>query len=220
MDFETEEQQLEAIKKWWKENSNMIIGGIAVGVSAIFGWQYYQDKTIVHTNNASVLYEQVVGNVENLAIVNEQMARVNTLQAEYADTPYAGLGGLLLAKQQMASSEFVKAQKQLEWVAANARQDEVKSLAKVRLARLLSNTQQVDRALAILNEPFPTSFNAIVFELKGDVLILKGEMAQAKSAYQQAMAASESPSRWLQYKIDDIGMTDQPATTDNSEPSA
>ena len=99
MDFETEEQQLEAIKKWWKENSNMIIGGIAVGVSAIFGWQYYQDKTIVHTNNARVLYEQVVGNVENLAIVNEQMARVNTLQAEYADTLYAGSGGLLLAKQ-------------------------------------------------------------------------------------------------------------------------
>ena len=220
MDFETEEQQLEAIKKWWKENSNMIIGGIAVGVSAIFGWQYYQHKTIVHTNNASVLYEQVVGNVENLAIVNEQMARVNTLQAEYADTPYAGLGGLLLAKQQMASSEFVKAQQQLEWVAANAQQDEVKSLAKVRLARLLSNTQQVDRALAILNEPFPASFNAIVFELKGDVLILKGKMAQAKSAYQQAMAASQTPSRWLQYKIDDIGMTDKPATTDNSEPSA
>ena len=71
-----------------------------------------------------------------------------------------------------------------------------------------------------LDEPFPASFNAIVFELKGDVLILKGKMAQAKSAYQQAMAASQTPSRWLQYKIDDIGMTDKPATTDNSEPSA
>lgn len=220
MDFETEEQQLEAIKKWWKENSTNIIGGLAVGVSSIFGWQYYQDKTIVHTESASVLYEQVAVNLENIATVNEQMTRVNTLQAEYSDTPYAGLAALLLAKQQMASGEFVKAQQQLDWLVNNAQQDEVKYLAKIRLARLLVNTQQVDKALAILNEVFPNSFNAMVYELKGDVLVLKGDMAQAKSAYQQAMAASQTPSRWLQHKIDDISLTNKNLTTDKSEPSA
>lgn len=220
MDFETEEQQLDAIKKWWKENSTNIIGGIAVGISAIFGWQYYQDTTIVHTERASVLYEQVAGSVENLTTVNEQMARVNELQAEYSDTPYAGLAALLLAKQQMASGEFVKAQQQLDWLVTNAQQDEIKYLAKVRLARLLLNTQQLDKALAILNETFPNSFNAMVFELKGDVLVLKGDMPQAKSAYQQAMAVSESPGRWLQHKIDDISLTHKNAITDKLEPSA
>lgn len=219
MDFETEEQQLDAIKKWWNENSTNIIGGIAVGVSSIFGWQYYQGETIVHTESASVLYEQVAGNLENLATVNEQMARVNTLQAEYSDTPYAGLAALMLAKQQMASGEFVKAQQQLEWLVSNAQQDEVKYLAKIRLARLLLNTQQSDKALVILNETFPNSFNAIVYELKGDVLVVKGDMSQAKSAYQQAQAVSVSPSRWLQHKIDDISLTNKNLTTEKSEPS-
>ena len=220
MDFETEEQQIEAIKKWWKENSNMIIGGIAVGVSAIFGWQYYQGQSIVHTENASVLYEQVIVNLENPAVVNEQMARVNELQAEYSDTPYAGLGSLLLSKQQMASGEFVKAQQQLEWLASNAQQDEVKYLAKIRLARLLSNQQQIDKAMAILNESFPDSFKAMVYELKGDVLILKGDMSQAKSAYQQALSTSASPGRWLQQKIDDISLPENKITTEKLEPSA
>ena len=220
MDFETEEQQLEAIKTWWNANSTNIIGGIAVGVSAIFGWQYYQDKTIVHTESASVLYEQVSTNIENLTTVNEQMARVNTLQAEYSDTPYAGLAALVLAKQQMASGEFVKAQQQLDWVVSNAQQDEVKYLAKIRLARLLLNTQQLDNALAVLNESFPNSFNAIAYELKGDVLVVKGDMIQAKSAYQQAQSESSSPSRWLQHKIDDISLTNENKIIEKSEPSA
>jgi len=218
MDFETEEQQLEAIKKWWKENSNMIIGGIAVGISAIFGWQYYQSESIVHAENASVLYEQVVVSLENPASINDQLVRVNTLQAEYSDTPYAGLAALLLAKQQMASGQFVKAQQQLSWLVTNAQQEEVKYLAQIRLARLLSNQQQIDEALNILNESYPDSFKSMVYELKGDVLLLKGDLAKAKSAYQQAMSATTSPGRWLQQKIDDIALPDD-MTTDSTEPS-
>ena len=219
MDFETEEQQLEAIKTWWKENSNMIIGGIAVGVSAIFGWQYYQTESVVHAEKASVLYEQVVGSLESPTAINEQMARVNSLQAEYSDTPYAGLAALLLAKQQLADGQFTKAQQQLEWLVTNARQDEVKFLAKIRLARLLSNQQQIDKALDILSETYPDSFKAMVYELKGDVLLLKGDMAQARAAYLLAMSTTSTPGRWLQQKIDDINLPENITITDKSEPS-
>ena len=120
----------------------------------------------------------------------------------------------------MASGQLIKAQQQLEWLVANAKQDEVKYLASVRLARLLSNQQQVDKALAILNGSFPDSFKAMVYELKGDVLLLKGDMTNAKSAYQQAASASTSPSRWLLQKIEDIGLTENNIATDKSEPSA
>jgi len=220
MDFETEEQQLDAIKTWWKENSNMIIGGIAVGVSAIFGWQYYQAESAVHTEKASVIYEQVVGSLQNPAAINDQMARVNSLQAEYSDTPYAGLAALLLAKQQLADGQFTKAQQQLEWLVINAQQDEVKLLAKIRLARLLSNQQQIDKALNILSETYPDSFKAMVYELKGDVLLLKGDMTQARAAYLLAMSTASTPSRWLQQKIDDIHLPESITTSDKSEPSA
>jgi len=220
MDFETEEQQLEAIKKWWKENSNMIIGGIAVGVSAIFGWQYYQDTSLVHSEEASVIYEQVVNNVQSPSSANDQMKRVNTLQAEYSDTPYAGLASLLLAKQQMATGEFTKAQQQFEWLANNAKQEELKYLAKIRMARLLMTIQELDKAISILEESYPQSFKSMVFELKGDAFVLKGEKAQAKSSYQQALQLSESPNRWLQNKIDDLGEVSITTSADATEPSA
>ncbi len=203
MKYETEEQQLEAIKDWWKQNANMIIGGVAIGISAIFGWQYYQDQTIVSQSNASVIYQQVMNNTQNSTALHEQQTRVNQLQADYANTPYASLAALLLAKQHMAAGEFVQAQQQLEWVAGNATQDEIQYLAQVRLAKLFFSLQQEDKALEILNKDFPSSFQSMVFELKGDVLLTQGNKPAAQQAYQQALMVSDSPSRLLMSKIDE-----------------
>lgn len=203
MKYETEEQQLEAIKDWWKQNANMIIGGVAIGISAIFGWQYYQDQTIVSQSNASVIYQQVMNNTQNTEALNEQQTRVNQLQADYANTPYASLAALLLAKQHMAAGEFVQAQQQLEWVAGNATQDEIQYLAQIRLAKLFFSLQQEDKALEILNKDFPSSFQSMVFELKGDVLLTQGNKSAAQQAYQQALMVSDSPSRLLMSKIDE-----------------
>lgn len=171
MKYETEEQQLEAIKDWWKQNANMIIGGVAIGISAIFGWQYYQDQTIVSQSNASIIYQQVMNNSQNTVSLNEQQTRVNQLQADYANTPYASLAALLLAKQHMAAGEFAKAQQQLEWVVSHTQQEEIHYLAQIRLAKLFFTLQQPDKALEILNNDFPSSFQPMAFELKGDVLL-------------------------------------------------
>lgn len=203
MKYETEEQQLEAIKDWWKQNANMIIGGVAIGISAIFGWQYYQDQTIVSQSNASVIYQQVMNTSQSTDSLNEQQTRVNQLQADYANTPYASLAALLLAKQHMAAAEFEKAQQQLEWVASNATQDEIQYLAKIRLAKLFFSVQQLDQALQVLNQEFPSAFQAMALELKGDVLLMKGDKPSAQQAYQQALMVSDSPSRLLMSKIDE-----------------
>ncbi|HEY9202645.1 MAG TPA: tetratricopeptide repeat protein [Gammaproteobacteria bacterium] len=211
MKYETEEQQLEAIKDWWKQNANMIIGGVAIGISAIFGWQYYQDQTIVSQSNASVIYQQVMNTSQSTDSLNEQQTRVNQLQADYANTPYASLAALLLAKQHMAAAEFEKAQQQLEWVASNATQDEIQYLAKIRLAKLFFSVQQLDKALEVLNQDFPSAFQAMALELKGDVLLMKGDKPSAQQAYQQALMVSDSPSRLLMSKIDEA--TPAEATT-------
>jgi predicted negative regulator of RcsB-dependent stress response len=213
MKYETEEQQLEAIKDWWKQNANMIIGGVAIGISAIFGWQYYQDQTIVSQGNASIIYQQVMNNSQNTASLNEQQTRVNQLQADYANTPYASLAALLLAKQHMAAGEFVQAQQQLEWVVSNAKQEEIHYLAQIRLAKLFFTLQQPDKALDVLNNDFPSSFQPMVFELKGDVLLTQGNKPAAQQAYQQALMVSDSPSRLLMSKIDEATtVEDAPST--------
>ena len=222
MDYETEEQQIEALKKWWSENSTMIIGGIAIGVSSIFGWQYYQSQTLLHTSSASVIYEQVLTNSQNTAGASQQLTKVNMLQAEYSDTPYASLSALILARQQFESGELAKAQQQLQWVVDNARQEELKYLANIRLARLLLTTDQADKALDVLNQEFPESFKAIALELKGDALLTQGNKAEAKAAYTQSQLLTTDVNRYLQLKIDDIGETkvNTPEATDKTEPSA
>ena len=205
MDYETEEQQLEAIKKWWKENSSMVVSGVVIGVAAIFGWQNYQSNSIVHAEQASVLYEEVLIGTQSTSNKNDQLMKVNLLAGEYSDTPYASLSALVIAKQHLAAGEMVKAQQQYDWVIQNSTQVEFKYLAKIRLSRLLLETGQADKALALLNETYPESFQAMVLELKGDTLLIQGNTILAKTAYSQALNLSNATNRWLQLKIDDLG---------------
>ncbi len=95
-------------------------------------------------------------------------------------------------------------------------------LSKIRLARLMLSVKQAEQALTILNETYPESFNGMVLELKGDVLLSQGNNEQAKAAYTQAKLLSKSANRWLQLKIDDIGETtvSNKQTTGATEPSA
>jgi len=204
MDYETEEQQIEAIKNWWKENSSMVVTGLAVGVASIFGWQYYQTESAKHIEQASMLYEHVIINAENPSSINEQLASANQLAADFKNTPYASLSALIIAKQHLAAGQIEKAQQQYRWVIENASQNELKFLAKIRLSRLLLSNNQFDQALALLNETYPESFKGMVLELKGDVLLTQGNKTAAKVAYVQAMSLSEGSNRWLQLKIDDI----------------
>jgi len=221
MDYETEEQQIEAIKKWWKENSNMLVSAVAIGVACIFGWQYFQAETVKHAEQASVLYEQVLVNSDNASKINDQIAIVNQLEAEFTDTPYASLSALIVAKQQYEAGQVEKAQQQYRWVIENANQEELKYIAKIRLSRLLLSNNQQDQALKLLNESYPESFNGMVLELKGDALLVKGKKAEAKVAYIKAMALSKGSNRWLQLKIDDISESPADLTPETgTEPSA
>ncbi len=207
MDYETEEQQLEAIKKWWNDNAAMIISGLVIGVASIFGWQYYQDYSIRHKDEASILYETVLLNQARTDVINEQQTRVNQLSSDYSDTPYASLASLILAKQHIAAGEIVQAQQLLQWVVNNTNQTELAYIAKIRLARVLASSDQVDQALLILNEEFPQSFQAMAMELKGDLLVTKGEKDKAREAYTTAMTASQG-NPLIQLKIDDLGESD------------
>jgi len=205
MDYETEEQQLEAIKKWWKENSTMVVTGITVGLAAIFGWKFYQTESIQHAEQASVLYEQVLILADDPQKTDAQIASANQLGAEFKDTPYASLSALIVAKQYLAAGNFEKAQQQYRWVIENASQSELKYLAKIRLSRLLLSNKQQDEALSLLSETYPDSFNEMVYELKGDVLFTQGNKSGARAAYIKAQSFSKSANKWLQLKIDDIG---------------
>ena len=206
MEFETEEQKVEALKKWWQANAKVVITGIVLGGALIAGWRFYQDYKIKHAEQASALYETVLQVAATNGDINTQQTRVNELMADYANTPYAALSALVLAKQQVQAGDNVKAMQQLEWVMNNASATEIRNVARLRLARLMMTTEQYDAAMNLVNSAYPESFTALSEELKGDLYVLRGDIAAARTAYDKAILASDnSASEFLKLKRDDLG---------------
>lgn len=209
MEYETEEQQVEAIKKWWKENSSFVIAGVILGASAIFGWRYYGDYKITHAEYAGNIYENIMQSPANQN-ANDLQIKVNELIAEYADTPYASLSALILAKKQAVAGDYTKAQQQLQWVVSNSTQEELRHIARLRLTRLLFAGKQYDEALKLLNIDFPKSFAVMYEELKGDLYVAQGELGQARVAYDKAILNSGiQADKWLKLKRGDLGSSTQ-----------
>lgn len=214
-DFETEEQQIEALKRWWKENASSLIIGLAIGGFALGGLNYYKKTEFQHGIEASDMYVSMVAQAESGMA---DSATADKLIAEYADTPYAALSALLMAKNEVAEGKIDQAALRLKWIAANAK-DEIKSVSELRLARLMIDQKKYDEANTLLSSAHPAAFDAMYDELKGDLFVAKGEVDQARIAYDKAIAKSENSSRWLQLKRQNLGPSSF-GQVEMSEPAA
>ncbi|WP_111976706.1 YfgM family protein [Algibacillus agarilyticus] len=200
--YTTEEQQVEAIKRFWRENGISIVVGVVAGLAGVGGYNYYQEETVKAQEAQSVAYNEVVESISPEKA--ESFIKANS------DSGYAELAALMLAKTFAEESEYAKAEKQLAWVVANADKVEIKALANYRLARVLVAQDKSDDALAITNQTFPAAFEARVDELKGDIYLQKGENDKARDAYQAAADnGGLNGNPVLQMKLDDLAVNSQ-----------
>ena len=204
-DFETEDQQVEALKAWWKENSGSLFIGLAIGGLTLGGWNFYKDTEYQHKVEASDMYVSVIAQSEVSAGVELDSTTTDKLMAGYADTPYAALSVLVMAKHDINSGNIDQAISRLQWVSDNAVEEEVEHVAQLRLSRLMIAQKKYDEANKWLSSSHPAAFDALYEELKGDVFVAKGELEQARIAYDKAIARSENANRWLQLKRQDLG---------------
>ena len=204
-DFETEEQQIDALKQWWKENSTSLFIGLAIGGFALGGWNFYKQSQFDHGVEASDMYVSVVAQAEANAGSALDAVVVDKLAAGYSDTPYAALSALVAAKHAIANGDFDQAATRLQWAMDNAIEQEVASVAQLRLARLMLSQKKYDEADALLSSKHSEAFNALYEELKGDLFVARGEVEQARIAYDKAIAGSGNGNRWLRLKRQDLG---------------
>jgi len=204
-EYETEEQQVEAIKNWWKENGLAVIGGAVLGISALVGWRawgWHQEKQATEASDLFVIMQDAVNKNDAASIE----ANANTLRSDYASTPYASLAVLHLAKVQNDKDDSANAEESLRWVLNNSKQAEVKDIARIRLARLLLIGEKVDEAQALLTSGTSEAYSSLVNEVRGDIYVAKGEIEQAKQAYDQAIQSSSGSSvEYLELKRSDLG---------------
>ena len=205
-EYETEEQQVEALKKWWKENGTSLIVGLFVGVSALFGWRYYVEQNNVHAVIASDMYMQVMQSVAIQSIDDKTIDIHNQLINEYSDTPYAALASLALAKAEYEKDSIESAVAQRELAIKHANDSVTKQIASLRLANIYLEQKKYDEAMSLLEMVHDAAYDAQYEELKGDVFSAKGEVTQARIAYDKAIDLQGiAASRWLKLKRQNLG---------------
>lgn len=201
--YQTEEQQVEAIKSYWQQNGNTIIAGIALGFAGFIGFNLYQDnkfeEELLVSDTYQTLIEQSGKDAKAFTENGEKFI------SENGNNSYVSLTALALAKESATHKDWPQVQKQLTTAIESAPTDGIKAIASLRLARVQVQLEQYSDALATLNNNLPESFTAAIEEIKGDAYLQQGKKDLARSAYQAAIAAdgiATSPS--LQIKLDDL----------------
>ncbi|RYU68379.1 tetratricopeptide repeat protein [Aliivibrio finisterrensis] len=198
--YETEEQQVEAIKSWWKENGKAVVVGGVVGIGAILGWKYYQSAQIEAKDTASMSYEKTLTALQ--ASGAEAAESTQTFINANAKSEYATLAALQLAKVQVEAGQLDNAITQLNWIASNSKDESLIATAQIRIARIQAQQEEFDAALTTLETVKPASWAARVAEVKGDIALRQGDIATARSAYTEALQAGMNQA--VQMKLDDL----------------
>lgn len=190
--YRTEEEQVEAIRRWWDENGRSTIISIVLALAAGFGWQAWKSYDQQLGEAASHDYQMLL---QHLAVsstapggdFSEAKDLAEQIKEQYTSSGYAQFAGLQLAKIAVQSNDMEQAKAQLKWVLAKApAKSDIANIASLRLARVLASTGDTDQALEIL-ETGRSGVYAASYELaRGDIYMQLGRSDEAKVAYLQA----------------------------------
>jgi predicted negative regulator of RcsB-dependent stress response len=215
--YDTEEEQLDAFKRWWKENGQSTIVGLVLGIAVILGWNYWQGNKKAQAEQASALYSQLIQAIgADKKDSAEKLAE--RIQEQFPKTQYAAYSGLLQAKLKVQQGDMAAAQQILKKIAAGSNK-ELSNVARIRQVRLLLASGEYEQGLQLINDVDPatsTSFSGNYDELVGDLYVALDRLDLARSSYQKALENGyKSP--LLQFKIDDLTAPEK-GGVQNSEP--
>lgn len=202
-----EQEQIDALKAWWKENRRVVILTVTVFVVAMAGvqaWRYNQQS---QAQQAAELYgalQQLVPE-NNAKKIREAAA---TLIDKFSSTAYAPRAALIAAKVNYQAGDAQSAKAQLQWVIDHAAEDELQDIARLRLAGMLLDEKNYTQALRLLEAKHSPAYDAFYLDLKGDVLLTQGKSAEARGAYQAAFDKIDKKSNYrdlIQIKLDALG---------------
>ena len=202
-----EQEQIATLKTWWKMYGNLVTGVITVFCLAVIGWQGWNWYQRSQTGQASAIYS-VLEQAVAAGDAQKVKGAAGELAEKFGGTTYASLGALLAAKQSFEAGDLKTAKAQLGWAADHGK-DEIKDLARLRLAAVQLDEKAYDEALKLLEASHAPAFDARFLELKGDVLAAQGKKPEARAAYKAAldMAGSKpgAGQQVLQQKLDSLG---------------
>lgn len=211
-ELRTEEEQVEALKRWWKENGMALVAGVAIAAAGVFGWNAWQDYQEGKASAASLRYQNLInltaGNGLDEASLGEARELVVEITDEHGNTLYADLARLIDARLAVAEEDMDGARAALEALIDTSDRDYVRGLAHLRLARLQVAEGDAEAALATLDAGVPEALAAQRAEVRGDAYHAMGRTDDAGSAWREALELAEErdqPLYGVQLKLDNLG---------------
>lgn len=200
--FETEEQQVEAIKRFWKENGIAILIGAVLGLGGLWGWRYYNQEQINAKEQASIAYQEAVDALAADASGYTDM--VNFIN-DNPSNGYSALAQFQLAKEAVERSDLPEAAKQLGAAASITENSVIRNVANIRLARVQIELEQLDQALSTLALVTDEAFISQVQENKGDIYVRQQLFDKARAAYSAALEKNAT-NNVLKMKLDNLAV--------------
>lgn len=196
MDMRSDEEQIQLIKNWWKENGTSLLIGVGLALAIVFGWKAWQQHQAEQKYQASLLYQQALNLVAAATqpdAPETQRAtaefKIEELQKQFPDTAYAQLGQLLKARLLMEQNKAAEAESLLTGLATKVSDPGIRTLIKGRIALAQAAQGKLDEALAQLDAGAESPYYPQQQELRGDILKMKGDRTGARKAYEAAREA-------------------------------
>jgi predicted negative regulator of RcsB-dependent stress response len=207
--YETEEQQIEALKAWFKKRAKLLSVGLTLIALATSGVLYTRHHIKVTKEEASTLYQAMITAIEKEDKVTAK-TKATRLGSEYASSVYGSIAKLYLAKAAVEDKKWDEAKVSLEWVMQHAKNIEFQELARLRLAKILFSEKKSEAALKLLEKSNKKEdlYVSLLQELKADILKTQDKRSEAHALYKQAMAAilkKELSNPLLKIKVEDLG---------------
>lgn len=199
-DLLDEHEQGERVRSWLRNNGAGLIGGVALGLAVIFGWQWWQKERQQASEQANLGYQKAI---ESIAGNDLKKAEAAVASLNGKDGVYAELAALRLAKAQVDGGKRDAAIVTLRAIKADAG---LQPVVNQRLARLLIDAGKHEEALKLIGDAKDSNS----LEIRGDALTAAGKQAEARDAYTRALTGLDvaSPQRRLvELKLTEVGGT-------------
>ena len=212
--YVSEQEQVEQIRRWWKNNGNALLLGLALGIGGLAAWRYWDATQSARAESASQNYEQLI-EMAAAQKIDDAMKAGHAIIESYPDSVYAKLSGLLVAKMAVEKNDYAQAKAELQRMLDSDGQGELANVARERLARLLLAEGKADDAFKLLQNIASVDGEDSIAELRADVLAARGDIKGARTKYLEALAGADKlglDRDSIQLKLDNLS---SPAAAQN-----
>lgn len=183
--YKTDEEQIDDLKRWIKSYAPSILIGIVLAIALLYGWRYWNSYQLTQATNASVLYQQAVDAYQTKQ--DDLLAKsIKTLQQKYSSSPYVSYAMFLQAKVAVDKQAFEEAENALNWVVDHSNDDNIKTIAELRVATIQMANHQEKTAIETLQKINNPAFKGLALIKIADAYFALGDLNNAKINYETA----------------------------------